>query len=42
MDYTDPDGGSAVCVNSEVATAEIVFRGQRWLVEGAHAEVGLR
>ncbi|MCP3802634.1 hypothetical protein NLX83_25505 [Allokutzneria sp. A3M-2-11 16] len=43
VDYTDPDGATAVCVNSEAATAEVVFRGRRWLVDGrAHAEVGLR
>ena len=43
LDYADPDGAPAVCVNSEVASARIDFDGRRWELEGtAHAEVGLR
>lgn len=50
VDYTNPDGSSTVCRNTELATAEITLSrrtrsgwGQirRWVVEGAaHAEVG--
>lgn len=52
LDYTDPDGGSAVCRNSERADAHILlerrsFGGWRteaeWTLDGtAHAEVGSR
>ena len=50
--YSDPDGASATCTNSEVADAEIVLehrRGGRWrtarswsLTGTAHAEIGTR
>ncbi len=52
VEYTDPDGETCVCTNSERASASIVLRrlaGARWRVERewslhdtAHAEVGLR
>jgi hypothetical protein len=52
VDYTDPDGGAAVCRNSERADATVVveqrveghWRERRcWRLEGtAHAEVGER
>lgn len=45
--YTDPDGATATCTNSERATARIAMTGRaaqrRWTLEGtAHAEVGTR
>jgi hypothetical protein len=52
VDYADPDGAPAVCVNSETADAHIILdrlSGRRWVSEGewdlratAHAEVGRR
>ncbi|MFI0207009.1 MULTISPECIES: tocopherol cyclase family protein [Streptomyces] len=51
LDYTDPDGSSAVCRNSEAANAKVVMQTWwgRWrtsaewsLRAGAHAEVGSR
>jgi hypothetical protein len=52
VDYRDPDGASATCVNSEVADAEVVLErrnGGRWSTERqwslqatAHAEIGTR
>lgn len=48
VDYTDPDGATAICHNSECADAVITLhraRGlpQRWHLAGtAHAEVGMR
>lgn len=51
LTYTDPDGQTATCTNSERADAEIVLarRGRgaaesrRWILEGiAHAEIGTR
>jgi len=51
VDYVDPDGAGATCVNSEIADAEIVLehRRARWEIEAswtlrgtAHAEIGLR
>ena len=52
VDYRDPDGASATCVNSEVADAEVLLErrsGRRWSTEGewslegsAHAEIGAR
>lgn len=48
VEYTDPDGGTATCTNSERADVEVRLRSQdggerRWSVRGtAHAEVGRR
>ncbi|MEU4683499.1 hypothetical protein [Streptomyces xinghaiensis] len=52
LSYTDPDGATATCTNSERASAEVVTerrRGSRWETEHrwsldhtAHAEVGKR
>lgn len=52
LSYTDPDGGTATCTNSERASAEIVVEtrsGRRWQARDhwhldgtAHAEVGTR
>jgi hypothetical protein len=52
VDYRDPDGASATCVNSEAADAEVVLErrsGGRWSTEHqwslqatAHAEIGTR
>lgn len=47
LDYTDPDGATAVCTNSERATATITLTDggatRRWHLDGtAHAEVGTR
>lgn len=39
--YTDPDGGTAVCTNTEQADIDIEIDDRRWSVL-AHAEVGLR
>lgn len=45
--YTDPDGSTATCTNSERASATVTVRGPRsertWHLDGtAHAEVGTR
>ncbi|OBF24328.1 hypothetical protein A5725_06890 [Mycobacterium kubicae] len=41
--YTDPDGGTAVCTNTEQADIHIEVDDRRWSVLGTgHAEVGLR
>jgi hypothetical protein len=41
--YTDPDGGTAVCTNTEQADIHIDVDDRRWSVLGTgHAEVGLR
>jgi hypothetical protein len=47
LGYTDPDGATATCTNSERATAHITVTGRRgdhhWVLDGtAHAEVGAR
>ena len=51
LGYTDPDGATATCTNSERADAEIVLQrwddgwrdDRRWSLRGtAHAEVGTR
>lgn len=43
LQYTDPDGGKAVCTNTEQADIHIEIGDRRWAVLGAgHAEVGLR
>ena len=52
VDYRDPDGATATCVNCEVADAEVVLErrgGGRWSIERqwslrgtAHAEIGTR
>ena len=51
LGYTDPDGATATCTNSERADAEIVLQrwddgwhdDRRWSLRGtAHAEVGIR
>jgi len=51
VQYTDPDGESCVCTNSERASAHVVLerwagrwsREREWRLDGtAHAEVGLR
>jgi hypothetical protein len=49
VDYHDPDGGHAVCLNSERATARIRLqerggaRPEEWLLDrSAHAEIGSR
>ena len=51
VDYTDPDGSTATCTNSERASAEITLEAydggwrteRHWTLEGtAHAEVGTR
>lgn len=43
LTYTDPDGSTATCTNSEVADATVVFRGRSWDLAGrAHAEIGRR
>ncbi|MEE2854326.1 MAG: hypothetical protein VX424_16945 [Actinomycetota bacterium] len=39
--YTDPDGGAAVCTNTEQADIHVDIDDRRWSVLG-HAEVGLR
>ncbi|OBI15508.1 MULTISPECIES: hypothetical protein [unclassified Mycobacterium] len=41
LGYTDPDGGKAVCTNTEQADVHIEIDDRRWSVLG-HAEVGLR
>jgi hypothetical protein len=47
LGYTDPDGATATCTNSERATARITVTGRggerHWALDGtAHAEVGTR
>jgi hypothetical protein len=51
LGYTDPDGATATCTNSEVADAEVVLEYRRWRWETAaawslwgtaHAEIGSR
>lgn len=41
LGYTDPDGGTAVCTNTERAEIHVEIGDRRWTVLG-HAEVGLR
>ncbi|MGD1171982.1 hypothetical protein ACKUVQ_04755 [Mycobacterium seoulense] len=41
LGYTDPDGGRAVCTNTEQADVHVEIDDRRWSVLG-HAEVGLR
>lgn len=41
--YTDPDGATATCTNSERADAVVTWGARTWRLDGtAHAEVGLR
>ena len=41
--YTDPDGGIAVCTNTEQADVHVEVGDRRWAVVGTgHTEVGLR
>jgi hypothetical protein len=43
LEYIDPDGGRAVCTNTEQADVHIEIDDRHWSVLGtAHAEVGLR
>ncbi|CPR11738.1 hypothetical protein BN971_03026 [Mycobacterium bohemicum DSM 44277] len=43
LQYTDPDGGTAVCTNTEQADVHIDVDDRHWSVLGTgHAEVGLR
>ncbi|MEM6104986.1 hypothetical protein AAHS21_01805 [Mycobacterium sp. 050272] len=43
LGYTDPDGGTAVCTNTEQADVYVEVDDRRWSVLGTgHAEVGLR
>jgi hypothetical protein len=43
LGYTDPDGGRAVCTNTEQADIHIEIADRHWSVLGTgHAEVGLR
>ncbi len=43
LGYTDPDGGRAVCTNTEQADIHIDLGDRHWSVLGTgHAEVGLR
>ncbi len=43
LEYTDPDGGRAVCTNTEQADIHIEIDDRHWSVLGSgHAEVGLR
>src|SRR6185312_14077982 len=43
LQYTDPDGGRAVCTNTEQADVHIEIDDRQWSVLGTgHAEVGLR
>ena len=43
LGYTDPDGGRAVCTNTEQADIHVDIDDRRWSVLGTgHAEVGLR
>jgi hypothetical protein len=41
--YTDPDGATATCTNSERADAVVTWGDRTWRLDGtAHAEVGVR
>jgi len=43
LQYTDPDGATAVCTNTEQADIHVELGDRRWSVLGTgHAEVGLR
>jgi hypothetical protein len=43
LEYTDPDGATAVCTNTEQADIHIEIGDRQWSVLGTgHAEVGLR
>lgn len=43
LGYTDPDGATAVCTNTEQADIHVEVGDRRWSVLGSgHAEVGLR
>jgi hypothetical protein len=43
LQYTDPDGATAVCTNTEQADIHVELGERRWSVLGTgHAEVGLR
>ncbi|MGH3967296.1 MAG: hypothetical protein ACRDTV_04045 [Mycobacterium sp.] len=43
LEYTDPDGATAVCTNTEQADIHVELGDRRWSVHGTgHAEVGLR
>jgi hypothetical protein len=47
LTYTDPDGKTATCTNSEVADATVLYRSRgeerTWELRGrAHAEIGRR
>jgi len=43
LGYTDPDGATAVCTNTEQADVHVEVGDQRWSVLGTgHAEVGMR
>jgi hypothetical protein len=43
LGYTDPDGGRAVCTNTERSDIHIEIGDRHWSVLGTgHAEVGLR
>ena len=43
LGYTDPDGGTAVCTNTEQADIHVEIDDRQWSVLGTgHAEVGLR
>lgn len=43
LHYTDPDGGTAVCTNTEQADVHVEIDDRHWSVLGTgHAEVGLR
>ncbi|OBH56476.1 hypothetical protein [Mycobacterium sp. E2479] len=43
LGYTDPDGGNAVCTNTEQADVHVEIDDRHWSVLGTgHAEVGLR
>jgi hypothetical protein len=43
LDYTDPDGATAVCTNTEQADVHVEVDDRRWSIIGTgHAEVGLR
>jgi len=43
LQYTDPDGGTVVCTNTEQADIHIEIGDRQWSVVGTgHAEVGLR
>ena len=43
LEYTDPDGATVVCTNTEQADVHVEIGDRRWSVLGTgHAEVGLR